>query len=269
MAAHYCWGGNHAVLVVSNGVYQVGTLPFVSDDHNPNPPNGDPHNWMTNAFTGAHSIRIEKGGKLFFQSARTLGGSEWDRYMTLADKPIKGEGDFVMTNGVPGRGFAATIVCGRNTATGAASVAPSNSDPTTLFFNDGANWAGTVVAGNIALTNLTVAANPATVTFNTLNLADGFPIRIWRNGGTFTNDMVNLTTSLTGDGAINPVLENDLKLSGGEIFLLGTCPASGIDVSNPKAHVKRNWLLLSEAVDGGKVRMLLKYQPTGTMISLR
>ena len=268
MASHYYWGGNHSVLVFSNGVYQVGTLPFVSDDHNPNPPNGDPRNWMTNAFTGAHSVRIENGGKLFFQSAQTLNGVEWDRYMTLADKPIKGGGDFVMTNGVPGYGFAATIDCGRNTATGLASVAPS-ADPTTLFFNDGANWAGTVVAGNIALTNLTAAANPATVNFNTLRLQGNFPIRIWKNGGVFTNDVVNLTASLTGDGAIEPVLENGLKLAGGETFVLGSCPASGIDTSDPKAHVKRNWLLLAEAADGGKVRMLLKYQPTGTMFTVR
>jgi hypothetical protein len=56
---------------------------------------------------------------------------------------------------------------------------------------------------------------------------------------------------------------------GGETFVLGTCPAAGIDVSNPKAHVKRNWLLLAEAADGGKVRMLLKYQPTGTMFTVR
>ena len=188
--------------------------------------------------------------------------------MTLADKPIKGEGDFVMTNGVPGRGFAATIVCGRNTATGSASVAPS-ADPTTLYFNDGANWAGTVVAGNIALTNLTAAANPATVTFKTLDLQGNFPIRIWKDSGIFTNDMVNLTAALTGSGIIEPVLENGLKLAGGETFVLGTCPASGIDVSNSKAHVKRNWHLLSEAADGGKVRMLLKYQPAGTTVSLR
>ena len=268
MAAHYYWGGNHSVLVFSNGVYQVGTIPFVSSDRNPNPPNGDPHNWMTNAFTGAHSVRIERGGKLFFQSASVLGGTEWDRYMTIADKPIKGEGDFVMTNGVPGRGFAATIVCSRNTATGSISVAPS-ADPTALFFNNGANWAGTVIAGNIALTNLIAAANPATVSFKTLNLVGDFPIRIWKNGDVFTNDVVNLTASLTGGGAIEPVLENGLKLMGGETFVLGTCPVSGIDTSDPKTHVKRNWRLLSEDVDGGNVRMLLKYQPTGSSFTIR
>ena len=268
MASHYYWGGNHSVLVFSNGVYQVGTLPSVPSDHNPYPPNGDARNWMTNAFTGAHSVRIENGGKLFFQSAQTLGGSEWDRYMTLADKPIKGGGDFVMTNGVPGRGFAATIVCGRNTATGSASVAPS-AGPTALFFNDGANWAGTVVAGNIALTNLTAAANPATVTFATLNLAGEFPVRIMDNGGIHTNDVVNISTALTGAGTIKPIVQPGLRLSGGETFVMGTCPATGVDTSSLQAHVTRNWELLSEDAGSGKVRLLLKYMPCGLIISIR
>ena len=268
MASHYYWGGNHSVLVFSNGVYQVGTLPSVPSDHNPYPKDGDARNWMTNAFTGAHSVRIENGGKLFFQSAQTLGGSEWDRYMTLADKPIKGGGDFVMTNGVPGRGFAATIVCGRNTATGSAFVAPSD-DPTTLFFNDGANWAGTVVAGNIALTNLTAAASPATVTFNTLNLAGDFPVRIYKSGNTLTNDVVNLTTSLTGVGKIAPTLVGGARFGGGETFVLGTCPASGIDTSDPCAHTVRNWALRSEDAGDGKVRLLLRYDPIGLMLIVK
>ncbi|MBR3221233.1 MAG: hypothetical protein IKF72_03295 [Kiritimatiellae bacterium] len=268
MAAHYYWGGNHSVLVFSNGVYQVGTLPFVSSDRNPNPPNGDPHNWMTNAFTGAHSVRIERGGKLFFQSASVLSGTEWDRYMTLADKPIKGEGDFVMTNGVPGRGFSATVVCNRNTSTGSISVAPS-ADPTTLFFNDGANWAGTVVAGNIALTNLTAAASPSTVSFKTLDLCGIFPIRIMDNGGIHTNDVVNISTALTGGGAIKPIVQPGLRLSGGETFVLGTCPAAGVDTSGLQSHVTRNWELMSEDAGGGKVRLLLKYMPRGLLISIR
>lgn len=268
MATHSYWGGNHSVLVFSNGVYQVGTLPYVSSDKNPNPPNGDPRNWMTNAFTGCKWVRIEKGGKLFFQSAQTLGGTEWDRSMTLADKPIKGEGDFVMTNGVPGRGFTATVVSSANTATGSISVAPS-ADPTTLYFNNGANWAGTVVAGNIALTNLTAAASPATVTFKTLDLQGGFPIRIWKNGGVFTNDMVNLTAALTGNGFFDPVLPAGLELAGGETFTLGTCPAAGVDTSDPKSHAKRNWRLRSTAVDGTTVRLLLEYHPRGVTVSIR
>ena len=268
LAAHHITGGVHQCVAFSNGVYQVGTLPFVSADRNPNPPDGDPRNWMTDAFNGMRSVKIEDGGKLFFQSARVLGGTEWDRYITLAARPIIGGGDFVMTNGVPGRGFAATVTAGNNSATGSISVAPS-ADPTTLYFNDGANWAGTVVAGNVALTNLTAAAEPATVSFATLDLAGDFPIRIWNDNGTFTNDMVNITTALTGAGAIEPVLEGGLKLAGGETFTLGVCPAAGISTANPREHVKRNWKLLSESAAGGNVRLLLKYQPIGTVLSVR
>ena len=266
MAVHMLTGERNANLSFSNGVYQVATLPFT--DGNPAPPNGDPRNWMTNAFNDAYQVRIEAGGKLFFQSAHVLGGPEWDRYITLANRSITGAGDFVMTNGVPGRGFAATVVAGNNNATGSISVAPS-ADPTTLYFNDGANWAGTVVAGNVALTNLTAAAEPATVNFATLDLAGDFPIRIWKNDGVFSNDKVNISAGLTGDGAIEPVLMNGLRLRGGETFVLGTCPASGIDVSDPAAHVKRNWVLATDDAGGGKVRVLLRYEPRGLVLSFR
>ena len=253
----------------SNGTWRVTNYPNIPGDNNPYPANGDVRNWTTDAFNGFSRVWSNPGTTLYLQSSNDFdGNTTLDRVTKIADIPIRGQGNFVMTNGTPGTAFYATVVHGANTSTGSISVAPS-ADPTTLFFNDGANWAGTVVAGNIALTNLTAAANPATVNFNTLRLQGNFPIRIWKNGGVFTNDVVNLTASLTGDGAIEPVLENGLKLVGGETFVLGTCPAAGIDVSKPKAHVKRNWLLLAEAADGGKVRMLLKYQPTGTMFTVR
>ena len=253
----------------SNGTWRVTNYPNIPGDNNPSPANGDVRNWTTDAFNGFSRVWSNPGTTLYLQSSNDFdGNTTLDRVTKIADIPIRGQGNFVMTNGTPGTAFYATVVHGANTSTGSISVAPS-ADPTTLFFNDGANWAGTVMAGNIALTNLTAAANPATVSFNTLRLQGNFPVRIWRNGGVFTNDVVNLTTSLTGDGAIVPVLENGLKLAGGETFVLGTCPAAGIDVSNPKTHVKRNWLLLSESADGGKVRMLLKYQPTGTMFTVR
>ncbi len=266
MSAHKYWGAKHSNISFSNGVYQVATLPF--SDGNPSPPNGDPRNWMTNAFNEVYQVRIEAGGKLFFQSAHVLGGTEWDRYITLANRAITGTGDFVMTNGVPGRSFAATVVSGGNNATGSISVAPSV-DPTTLYFNDGANWAGTVISGNIALTNLAAAASPATVTFKTLDLQGDFPIRIWKNGDALANDKVNITATLIGNGIIVPVLQNGVRLKGGETFELGTCPAGGVDVSEPTAHVKRNWVLVTEDAGDGKVRMLLRYEPRGFVLLIR
>ena len=250
----------------SNGTWRVTNYPNIPGDKNPYPANGDVRNWTTDAFNGFSRVWSNPGTTLYLQSSNDFdGNTTMDRVTKLADIPIRGQGNLVMTNGTPGTAFYATVVHGANTSTGSISVAPS-ADPTTLFFNDGANWAGTVVAGNIALTNLAVAASPATVSFNTLNLAGDFPIRIWKVGGAFTNDMVNLTTSLTGVGKIAPTLVGGARLGGGETFVLGTCPATGIDTSDPCAHTVRNWALLSEDAGGGKVRLLLRYNPIGLML---
>ena len=85
----------------------------------------------------------------------------------------------------------------------------------------------------------------------------------------FANDKVNISAALTGDGVIEPLLMNGLRLRGGETFELGTCPAAGIDVVDPTAHVKRNWVLATEDAGGGKVRMLLRYEPSGCALLIR
>jgi hypothetical protein len=255
----------------SNGTWRVTNYPNIPGDNNPYPANGDVRNWTTDAFNGFSRVWSNPGTTLYLQSSNDFdGNTTLDRVTKIADIPIRGQGNFVMTNGTPGTAFYATVVHGANTSTGSISVAPS-ADPTTLFFNDGANWAGTVMAGNIALTNLAVAASPATVSFKTLNLAGDFPIRIWKYGGAFTNDMVNLTTSLTGEGDFEPVLvdwgRQDLR--GGMTFAIGTCPSGGIDVSDARKNVKRNWRLLTEAADGGKVRVLIKYEPQGLKLMVK
>ena len=253
----------------SNGTWRVTNYPHIPSDNNPSPPDGDVRKWTTDAFNGFSRVWSNPGTTLYLQSSNDFdGNTTMDRVTKLADIPIRGQGNFVMTNGTPGTAFYATVVHGANTSTGSISVAPS-ADPTTLFFNDGANWAGTVVAGNVALTNLTAAASPATVTFNTLNLAGDFPVRIYKSGNTLTNDVVNLTTSLTGIGKIAPTLVGGARLGGGETFVLGTCPASGIDTSDPCAHTVRNWALRSEDAGGGKVRLLLRYDPIGLILIVK
>ena len=250
----------------SNGTWRVTNYPNIPGDNNPYPPGGDVRNWTTDAFNGFSRVWSNPGTTLYLQSSNDFdGNTTLDRVTKLADIPIRGQGNFVMTNGTPGTAFYATVVHGANTSTGSISVAPS-ADPTKLFFNDGANWAGTVVAGNIALTNLTDAASPATVKFNALNLAGDFPVRVWKNGNALTNDMVNITASLTGSGKIAPVPSNGVRPNSGDVFVLGTCPASGVDTSDPNAHTVRNWQLLSEDAGGGKVRLLLRYNPVGMVL---
>ena len=263
MAAHMYWGFKHSNMSFSNGVYQVATLPYT--DGNPNPPGGDPRNWMTNAFNEAYNVRIEKGGKLFFQSASVLGGSEWDRFVTLANRPIVGDGDFVMTNGVPGRGFSAMVTAGNNSATGSISVAPS-ADRTVLYFANGANWAGTVVGNeHVALTNALDAAAPATVAFGALELTGKMPIRVWPTGA---SDRINLGGAISGTGCLAPVNAGNARVAAGTVFTLGTYPASLPLPDN--SLLKKGWEFSSVAAgEQGKVLLQLTYVPSGLSVIIR
>ena len=260
--------GSSIRLVVSNGVWCVPTLPFVPvpGNGNPQPPDGDARNWMTNAFCCFNSVRIEPNSALYFQSSPDLGGTEWNRHMTLANRPITGGGDFVMTNGTPGHAFTATVVSGANTATGQIRVAGTG-DPTTLFFNDGANWAGTVVAdGRIALTN-EAAATAARVSFGTLELTGDFSIRVWRQGnGTVVADRVDLASALAGTGKIRPKVMSG-TLNPGDSFVFGSYP---VGAAVPDAgRLARKWKFQLEQTGGEQALLYLVYKPVGAALSFR
>ena len=86
---------------------------------------------------------------------------------------------------------------------GSASVtAVDGTGATALYFANGANWAGTVVAGNVALTNLTDGAAAATATFGSLDLAADFPIRVWKSEGAYSADAINVGSFINNGGKI-------------------------------------------------------------------
>ena len=114
---------------------------------------------------------------------------------------------------------------GANTATGTIKVAKVDGDAeTALYFADGANWAGTVTAGNVALTNLVNGASASTNTFNRLDLAAGttFPIRVWKTGGEIVaHDGLNVGSYVNNGGKI-VLVAMDEELKPGDSFILGT-----------------------------------------------
>ena len=271
VAIHEVRGNGKGVFAASNGCWCVDSLPTFSPSTNPRPPDDDARNWVSNAFSGFASVRIDPDSVLYLKSANVFNMTQWDRYTLISDIPMTGEGGLVLTNGVPGYGFAATMVNGANTATGRLSVAPSG-DPTTFFFNDGANWAGTVQGdARIAFTNLTDAAAPATVSFAALDLAGAMPVRFWRGaGGVVTNDMVNLSAALSrssAGGCIRPVgMSGGPKL--GDVLRIGSYPASAgaPDVS----FAARNWTPKVVATeDPDVVTLCLCYEPVGTVMVVR
>ena len=198
------------------------------------------------------------------KSAEVLGGTAWNRDVKLANVPLTGAGDLVMTHGTPGYTCRATIVSANNTATGVAkAVCGTGGDATTLLFSDGANWAGTVVAGNVALTNVADGAAAVTVNFGSLRLDGDFPVRVWAT----TNDMVNISSQLlAGDGAFAPVaMPGRAAFMPGESFKLGTYPANTAFPSKVG-----NWKITASTTgDPALMALTLTYMPPGTVMLFR
>ena len=149
-----------------------------------------------------------------------------DRVVALADVPITGAGGSIALDNANVNKFGVIVTSGSNTATGSASVvAPGEGEgETTLYFADGANWAGTVTAGNVALTNLVDSAAACTNTFGTLDLAAGttFPIRVWKTGGVIVaHDGLNVGSYANKGGKIVLVAMAE-ELAPGDSFILGT-----------------------------------------------
>ena len=271
VALHESDGNGKAVLAVSNGIWQVGTLPQVPQELSQYLPSGDPRDWMTDVLAGLKAVRIAGGTEFRLESAEVLGGTAWNRDVKLANVPMTGAGDLVMTNGTPGYTFRATVVAANNTATGVAkAVCGTGGDATTLLFNDGANWAGTVVAdGRIALTNLSDAVAAATVTFGSMEFAGDFPIRVWKQNGDFVSDRVNLNGLTPGVGGFRPVPQNGFRFQAGDTVTIGTWPEGAVPL-DPKSGMAKKWRLVSEpAAEAGYVTVKAQFVPTGTIFSLR
>ncbi len=243
-------GGIYAVTYNSSG-YQRGV--FVSDGgvlgvtKLAYPPN------RSDLLQGFGSARLD--GDLTIASIDGIGtGSyNWNRHVKVTDKPFTGAGDVTVTNGVPAYPFTVTMVNGANTATGSIKVAKADGDvETALYFADGANWAGTVVAGNVALTNLTDGA--ATATFGTLDLAADFNIRVWtENGVVVTNDMVNVGEYQSHGGRLSmePMTEG-LEFAAGDKIVVGK-----IAKASPDPAVKAGWCVKRLPIDGDDANELL------------
>ena len=192
----------------------------------------------TELLLGFGSARLD-GDLLVASVMNELSSSHfvnWDRHTTMANIPFSGTGDVVVTNGVPERPFTVTMVNGANEATGTIKVAKVDGDAETkLYFADGANWAGTVVAGNVALTNLVNAAAASTNAFSTLDLVENFPVRVWtdENGRVVSHDGLNVGTYVKNGGKLELVVIGEPLAEG---FSLGT-----VGEESPLPDVQGPW----------------------------
>ena len=200
----------------------------------------------TDLLRGFGSARLD--GDLFIESVNIgTGNTDWDRHTTMANIPFAGTGDVIVTNGVPGYPFTVTMLNGANTATGSIRVDKVEGDAeTALYFANGANWAGTVVAGNVILTNLTDAAEAVTVSFGTLDLASDFEFRVWKTGGAVTAcDTLNVGSYTGNGGVLLPVLQDGAEFAPRDRIVVGKIAKSGT-LPNLPAH----WSAKREPIDG-------------------
>jgi len=221
--------------------------------------------WLSNLFNKFQEVNIDEYGTLYLRSASKLWGDEWNRDMLVADVPVTGAGDLCVTNDTPGYSLRVTMTSGRNTCTGNISAAAS-ADGTKLLFADGANWAGTVIAGeNVSFTNLTGSA-PSSVRFDSLRLDGNLAIRVWKDGGAFTNDMINITSGVSGSGLLVPQAVNGFTFKAGDRLAVGYCPSS----ASISPGVSKRWKLLKTATgDPDVCRLELLNDPSGMILSFK
>lgn len=196
---------------------------------------------------------------------------DWNR-VSLFGPPVIGGGDLAVSNGLTGAKAAysmtAVVTNGANLATGEAWASPPSAAGALsyLLFNDGANWAGTVVANGYAgLTNTVAAAEPSSVSFGTIRFDGNFPVRVWKAaGGAATNDVVDIAAEVSGTGGFTVVCEDGYVPETGDRFMLGRYPAGAV---LPAVH-PRGWRLRPKDTGDGN-RLELVYLPEGFRVIVR
>ncbi len=238
---NYRWtGNNNGVFSVSNGVYRI-FEPYIIEN--------EELKSVNIPFEGLRSVNIAENSALTFTTRNQANGHGYfnngdDRVVALADVPITGGGSIALSNDNVNV-FGVIVTCGENTATGTAGVVPpaAGKGATTLYFADGANWAGTVTAGGFATTNLVDATAACTNAFGTLDLAAGttLKLRVWKTGGVIVrHDGLNVNTYANNGGRL--VLEAmDEPLGPGDKLVLGAIGAgSPLPAMLPSWTAERN-----------------------------
>ena len=255
---HLEGNGNAGLYIVNDGEWTIPKLYLINERYQFSP--------VLQGF----DVAIVAENSVFRIVGRDEGGCNtgewlaWDRKLTI-DGDIGGYGDVLIHNAVAGNFMEITVTSPINTCEGAIRCDGEND--CSLLFADGANWAGTVVAGNVSLTNLTDGAAAASVDFAKLDLAADFPVRVWRKeDGTLASDVLNVGEYINNGGVLLPVMMTE-----GSLFDIGDKMVLGkINNSTPLPKVGRGWVARTETLEGeeDKCLLVLKYC-NGFKISIR
>jgi hypothetical protein len=189
------------------------------------------------------------------------------------DSPFTGSGNVIITNTWPDTKTCAPRFASPNsTCTGKImAVACDGKAKAELYFANGANWAGTVVAnGLLKITNyegIKENDNPASVTFGALDLQADFPVRVWRGeDGALTNDTLNVGTYLKSGGKLVPTMMTE----GGEFVSNDKIVVGRIAKDAVLPDVPKKWVAITKNIDDDNENdLLILKRRKGFMIRVR
>ena len=240
---------------------------------------------LSHVFWHFKAAHVSKGDTLTIRRAKyDIGGNQFDNVSIVTDivAPIKGDGDVVVTNATKGVGsFSLIVQRGDNENTGKISVHGENCQ---LWFADGANWKGTVVAnGKTGISAIhykndytgiegetpyiadgKVNADgaipypfaPVTVAFAKLDLQSDFPVKVWKGeeGKITGNDTLNVGEYINNGGRLVP----EMATENGEFVLGDKIVVGEIGDSSPLPRVAKGWTASRKTIDGKSMLMLSK-----------
>ena len=225
---------------------------------------------------GLGAVEIQSGTTMTLLGVyQTFGDNGAQSLKFVLDSPFTGAGNLVVANTRTDHAMQPVIMSGANSNTGTVeALLPVNDNRETyLYFQDGANWAGTVVGnGRILIVDKVTGStythnSPVTVSFGALDLQADFPIMVWKiNGEPMTNDTLNVGTYVNNGGALVPALATDgSEFSFGDSIVVGK-----IEKSGALPRVPTGWVVKKKSINGDDVNdLLIAKCGNGLRVSLR
>ena len=204
-------------------------------------------------LNGMDAVDVPAGATMTFRGVKDKLSTEYTSLGLVAlESPITGGGDVVVTNTWDGKNLKMVVSLSANTCTGSIKAENCGGTATAeVYFADGANWPGTVVAnGNVKLIDVvgsnewsgsgSIEDSPATVAFGALDLQADFPLRVWmENGAVATNDMLNVGTYLGNGGTLAPTIVGEGEFEIGDVVVVGKIAKDGALPSTAHGWVAR------------------------------
>ena len=217
------------------------------------------------AWTSGHDDLLYALGAVEIQDAKTMtlqgipqtfadNGSPQNLRFVL-DSPFTGSGNVIIANTRSDQTMQPVVMSAENTNTGTIeALLPENGNRQSyLYFQNGANWAGTVVAnGRMQIVDKVEGSTythngPVSVSFGALDLQSDFPIKVWKeNGRVVGNDTLDVGEYLNNGGRLVP--EN--AEIGAEFEIGDSIVVGKIAKGSESPRLPAGWIPIRESIEG-------------------